>query len=64
MKKIAIALTALAGIAFLSGCAYDDYGYYNRYAFDYGYSRPFHRSYFIGGSRFDCLHTWNASFCG
>jgi heme/copper-type cytochrome/quinol oxidase subunit 3 len=28
MKKIVIALTALAGIVFMSGCAYDYYPYY------------------------------------
>jgi hypothetical protein len=28
MKKIVIALTLLAGIVFMSGCAYDPYYYY------------------------------------
>lgn len=61
MKKIVIALTALAGITFLSGCAYD-YGYsyypYHRYAFGYSsYDHPFY-------GRFDCVHNWNATFCG
>lgn len=63
MKKIAIALSALAGIVFLSGCAYDS-GYYHRYAYDYGYAGPYSRTYFLGGVRYDCVHTWNATFCG
>lgn len=57
MKKIVIALTALVGITFLSGCAYDYWGY-NRYAL--GYSSWYHPYY----GRFDCVHHWDATFCG
>ncbi len=67
MKKIAITLSALAGIVFLSGCASDYYpGYgsvaYN-YDYDYGY-RPIHHFYFVDGVRYDCLYNYNVAFCG
>ena len=67
MKKIAIALSALAGIVFLSGCAYDgnyayDYGYH-RYAYDYRYA-PVHRLYFRDGVQYDCVQDFDATFCG
>jgi hypothetical protein len=45
-----IALSAFAGIMFLSGCAYDSY--YDRYAYNYDYDygyRPFHHFYFQDG---------------
>ena len=58
MKKIVIALIALTGITFLSGCAYDGYWYGNRYA--YGYSSYYHPYY----GRFDCIHRFDATFCG
>ena len=63
MKKIAIALTALAGIVYLSGCAYDnDYG---RSAYGYGYAPPVvHHYYFNSGTRRDCLYDYDAAFCG
>ena len=66
MKKIAIALSALAGIVFLSGCAYDRYGYdrYDRYSYGYGYVRPSHHYYFRNGVRFDCLYSYDVAFCG
>jgi len=67
MKKIAIALTALAGITFLSGCAYDYYGYsyypYHRYALGYGYG-PYHHYYWRAGLRYDCVYSFDATFCG
>ena len=47
MKKIAIALTTLAGITLLSGCAYDRGPYYDRYSFnEYAYVSPYHHYYF------------------
>ncbi len=59
MKKIIIALTALAGITLLSGCAYDyGYGWGSRYA--YGYSSFDHPYY----GRFDCIHRFDGTFCG
>jgi hypothetical protein len=61
MKKIAIALSALAGIVFLSGCAYNDYG--GRYAYGYGYV-PVHHYYFSSGIRRDCLYDYDVAFCG
>jgi hypothetical protein len=63
MKKIAIAISALAGIVFLSGCAYDGY-YYDRYAYNYGYVRPYHHYYFRDGIRFDCFYSYDLAFCG
>ena len=66
MKKIAIALTALAGITFLAGCAYDS-PYYGRYAYNYDYDygyRPVHHFYFRDGIRFDCLYNYDVAFCG
>ena len=62
MKKFAIALSALAGIVFLSGCAYDS-GYYHRYAYDYGYA-PARHYYFMNGIRYDCVYDFNTAFCG
>ncbi len=64
MKKIAIALSALAGIVFLSGCAYDTYG--DRYAYNYDVvtPAPVHHMYFLGGVRYDCFYTFDARFCG
>jgi len=54
MKKIVVALTVLAGITFLSGCAYDWYG-----------PRVGYSSYYQPGfGRIDCVHHWNATFCG
>ena len=71
MKKIAIALSALAGIVFLSGCAYDTFGDryaydYDRYAYNYDVvaPAPVHHMYFLGGVRYDCFYTFNARFCG
>jgi hypothetical protein len=74
MKKIAIALSAVAGILFLSGCAYDTgYGYYDRYGFDTGFDRyaynydvvsPSHHVYWMNGVRYDCFYTFDARFCG
>jgi hypothetical protein len=65
MKKIAIAASALAGIIFLSGCAYDTYGYGDRYAYGYGYEGyPYHHYYFRDGVRFDCLYNYDVAFCG
>lgn len=63
MKKIAIALSALAGIVMLSGCAYG--GYSDRYAYnlDYGYA-PIHHYYFRDGLRYDCFTDFDAGFCG
>lgn len=63
MKKIAIALSALAGLIVLSGCAYDGY-YHDRYAYDYGYVRPYHHFYFREGVRYDCVNSFDATFCG
>ena len=66
MKKIVIALTALAGITFLSGCAYD-YGYayypYHRDVVGYGYG-PYHHYYWREGLRYDCVYSFDAAFCG
>jgi hypothetical protein len=67
MKKTAIALSAVAGIMFLSGCAYD--GYYDRYAYNYNYDydygyRPVHHFYFQDGIRYDCRFNYNVAFCG
>lgn len=65
MKKIAIAVSALAGIIFLSGCAYDTYGYYGDHvAYGYGVGYPYHHYYFRDGARFDCLYSYDVSFCG
>lgn len=67
MKKIAIALSALAGIAFLSGCAYDTgYGYSDRYAYDYNVvsPAPVHHVYWMSGVRYDCFYSFDARFCG
>ena len=38
MKKITIAVGALAGIVLLSGCAYDGYAYYSAYPYGYAYN--------------------------
>jgi len=62
MKKMVIALSALAGIVFLSGCAYD-YGY-DRLSYGYGYVSPYHHYYFRDGVRFDCLYSYDVAFCG
>jgi len=65
MKKIFIALTALAGITFLSGCAYDNYGfsyYPHPYSVAYGYGAG-HRYYWRGGVPYDCLYSFDAAFC-
>jgi hypothetical protein len=62
MKKIAIALSALAGIVFLSGCAYDSYS--DRTAYDYGYTVPVRHYYFRDGIRYDCLNRFDSGFCG
>lgn len=72
MKKIAIALTALAGITFLSGCVswyspYYGWNYgYNRYAWGYG-NGPYYSRFgwpYYGGrlaySGWDCVHNINA----
>jgi hypothetical protein len=65
MKKIAIALTAMAGITFLSGCAYDRGPYYDRYSFnEYAYVSPYHHYYFRNGVRFDCVYSYDVAFCG
>lgn len=64
MKKIVIALTALAGITFLSGCAYDGYYYGDRYAYGYGYAPAYHHYYYREGLRYDCLYSFDAAFCG
>ena len=65
MKKIVIALTALAGITFLSGCAYDDGYYYGgRYAYNYGYTPAYHHYYWREGLRYDCVYSFDAAFCG
>ena len=64
MKKMVIALSALAGIVFLSGCAYDNYGY-DRYSYGYGYVSPtYHHYYFRDGVRLDCLYSYDVAFCG
>ncbi|HEX5282416.1 MAG TPA: hypothetical protein VFW28_20230 [Micropepsaceae bacterium] len=64
MKKIVIALTALAGITFLSGCAYDGYNYGDHYAYGYGYARPYHNFYGREGLRYDCINSFDATLCG
>lgn len=64
MKKIVIALTALAGITFLSGCAYDGYYYGDRFAVGYGYAAPYHHYYWREGLRYDCVYSFDAAFCG
>ena len=64
MKKNAIAISALAGIVFLSGCAYDSYPDRYAYGYDYGYVRPYHHYYFRDGIRFDCLYSYDVAFCG
>ena len=66
MKKIIIALTALAGIVFLSGCVYDPYygGHIGNLAWGYGY-RPYgYSSYYhpFYGS-WDCVHHFDATYC-
>jgi hypothetical protein len=38
MKTIAICISALAGIVFLSGCSYDNYAYNDGYYGQYGYN--------------------------
>ncbi len=62
-KNIAIAISALAGIIMLSGCAYD-YGYAPRYAYGYDAGYPYHHYYFRDGVRFDCLYSYDVAFCG
>ena len=64
MKKVVIALSALAGLAFLSGCAYDTY--YDRYAYEWdsGYRVPVHQYYFMDGVRYDCFSSFDSRFCG
>src|SRR5437868_14404365 len=36
MKRILVALAAVAGMTLVSGCAYDQYGYYGNYGSGYG----------------------------
>lgn len=74
MNKIAIALSALAGIVLLSGCAYDGYAVYHSpyaynyaypYAYAYGYGPGFRpRFYWQDGVRYDCVYRYNSAFCG
>ena len=77
MKKIAIALTAIAGIVFLSGCAYPSYGpygYYNGYPYRYAYGYgpyPYRYAYGYGpntywwnGARYNCAYNYSAVLCG
>lgn len=66
MKKIVIALTALAGITLLSACAnYDNYGfsyYPHRYSIAYGNGGR-NRYYWREGMSFDCFTSFDAAFC-
>ena len=69
MKKLLIAMTALAGITFLSGCAWDYYPY-GHYAYGYGYHPFYGYGYhpgpvvgFSSGLGWDCVHHWNATYC-
>lgn len=67
MKKIVIALTALAGVVFLSGCAYGytyDGGHIGNVAWGYGYAPYRYSSYyhpFYGN--WDCVHHFDATYC-
>lgn len=67
MKKSVIALAALAGVVFLSGCTYD-YPYYGghigNFAWGYGYVPYRYSSYyhpFYG--TWDCVHHFDATYC-
>lgn len=66
MKKILIAMTALAGIVFLSGCA-DDYfydgGHIGSFAWGYGYQPYRYYSYYRPLGNLDCVHHLNAIYC-
>ena len=74
MKTVTICISALAGLLFLSGCAYDGYaykdGYYGRYGYNgyynrYGYNGYNGRSrvYTLDGVQYDCLSKFNAAYC-
>ena len=61
MRKLAIAIGAVAAVLFASGCAYDTYAYYptDRYA----YVEPVHHFYWLNGVRYDCLYNFDSRFC-
>lgn len=67
MKKIAIVLTALAGILFMSGCAYDYYPhYYGHYVYAHGYGRPYynyHHAFGYNSLGWDCVDNWSPIYC-
>jgi hypothetical protein len=50
MKTVTICISALAGLLFLSGCAYDGYaynhGYYGRYGYNGYYNRYGYNGYY------------------
>ena len=78
MKKLAIALSAGALAALLSGCAYDNYAYdngYNGYYSDRyvsGYGNRYYgsrddrrsdRDYRFGNRRFNCRYDYDSRYC-
>jgi len=66
MKNLAIALSAVAVAALLSGCAYrtyDTYGYRYGYAPRYAYAVPLNDYYYVGGHRFSCRFDYDSRFC-
>ena len=66
MKTIAMALSAVAGLVLLSGCAYDGYygryGYYDYrpYAYDGKYGAHF---YTMKGLLYDCTSRFFVAYC-
>ena len=65
MKTVTICISALAGLLFLSGCAYDGYAYNHGYYGRYGYNGYNGRSrvYTLDGVQYDCLSKFNAAYC-
>jgi len=66
MKKLAIALSAAAVAAMLSGCAYrtyDEYGYRYGYGPRYAYAAPVENYYYVGGHRLSCRFDYDSRFC-